>query len=191
MLFVPIPANTLILLWDDKSGAQNGALQTDQAAENCNLTALLPQARTPRSHIAMDKALKIAVIIGALFAGFGVFYHFVIFLPGVEREKAIAAEARRVAYDRCIDWAQRDYDADWAAACKTLAATRAKELKDCLSDKTVTTNPYLGPGYCKRMYADAESSPECTLPRAQADSINAAHKQQQQRCATEARLGLR
>lgn len=34
MLFVPIPANALILLSDDKGKAQNGTLQTDQAT-NC------------------------------------------------------------------------------------------------------------------------------------------------------------
>lgn len=149
----------------------------------------------------MDKAVKLAIIVGALLGGFGVFYHYVVFLPETQREKSTAAERekqeterrelqRRMAYDTCLGAARRNYDANWAAACKDVAVSRAVELKSCLSDKLVTTNPYLGAEHCKRTYGNADPSPECTLPRSRAQSINATHKQEQDRCATEARLGL-
>lgn len=138
----------------------------------------------------MDKLLKMAVVVGALLAGIGVFYHYVIFLPGIEREKATQADRRQQAYGRCIEQAESIYDASWAAACKNVAQSDAMELKNCLSDKMVMTNPYMGAAYCKRTYGATDPSSECTLPKARAESINAAHKQAQQRCATEARLGV-
>lgn len=48
----------------------------------------------------MDKAFKFAIIVGVLLAGFGLFYHYVIYLPDVEqrrveRERAEKEAARR------------------------------------------------------------------------------------------------
>ena len=40
----------------------------------------------------MDKLLKVAVIVGFLLTGFGVFYHYVIFLPDLERQRVAREE---------------------------------------------------------------------------------------------------
>lgn len=149
----------------------------------------------------MDKFVKLAIVVGALLAGFGIFYHYVIFLPGIEHDKAAAAtrqkqdtearEAQRqVIYEGCISAARRNYDANWAAACTSVAQSRAAEFRNCLSDRLVMTNQFMGAEYCKRTYGETDASPECTLPKARADSINATQKQAQEKCVTEARLGL-
>ena len=138
----------------------------------------------------MDKLLKLAIVFGVLLAGTGVFYHYVIFLPGVEKEKTAQLGRRQEAYSRCIEQTESIYDANWAAACKDVAQLEAVELRNCLSDRMVMTNPYMGAAYCKRTFSGADPSPECTLPRVRAESIDTAHKQAQQRCATEARLGV-
>ncbi len=43
----------------------------------------------------MDKMLKLALAIAMLLAGGGVFYHYVIFLPAVERQAAAQAEQEK------------------------------------------------------------------------------------------------
>ena len=143
----------------------------------------------------MDRAVKLAIILGALLAGFGVFYHYVVFLPGAQRERATAAERerqekataaegerqvterrdlqRRIAYESCLVAARRNYDADWATACESVAATREEQLKNCLSDKSIISNRYLGPEHCHSTYGGADPSPECTLPKTRAESIDA------------------
>lgn len=149
----------------------------------------------------MDKVVKLAIIIGAFLAGVGVFYHYVIFLPEAQREESSAADRqkreielrelqRRNAYGACLGEARRNYEAQWAASCKEVAVTRAGELKSCLSNKSVVTNPYMGADFCKRSYGDADPSPQCSLPQSRAQFINDTYKQEQDRCATEARLGL-
>jgi hypothetical protein len=71
-----------------------------------------------------------------------------------------------------------------------VARSQATEFKNCLSDRLVMTNQFMGAEYCKRRYGERDGSPECTLPGTRADSINAAHKREQEKCVTEVRLGL-
>jgi hypothetical protein len=160
-----------------------------EASKEANETA---DTYTPalQAGYRMDKLTRMAVIAGVLLAGIGVFYHYVIFLPGVEHDKAAQAVRRQAAYSRCMEQADSIYNADWATACKDVAESAAVELRNCLSDKLIMTNPYMGASYCKRTFAGADPSPECTLPKSRAQSLNAAHKEAQQRCATEARLGV-
>jgi len=95
----------------------------------------------------MDKLLKFAIVVAVLLAGGGVFYHYVIFLPKVERTKQEqiteenrikqvqideakrAAEserqeaarkdlAKQVGYEQCLQTARVNYAANWATACK-------------------------------------------------------------------------
>ncbi len=144
-----------------------------------------------KTSFSMDKITKLAVITGALLAGIGVFYHYVIFLPGVERDKADKARHRQDAYGQCMEQADISYSTGWATACKNVAESTAMELKNCLSNKVIMTNPYMGASYCNRTFGVADPSPECTLPESRANSLNATYKEEQQRCATEARLGLK
>lgn len=131
----------------------------------------------------MEKLLKIAVMIGLLLAGGGVFYHYVVFLPAVEQQKAAKAEeekaeaarqeeARQQQYETCTASARENYESNWAAACKHVAATRADELRSCLADKLVMTNPYMGASYCKSEYGKSDASADCSLPKGRAESIN-------------------
>jgi hypothetical protein len=149
----------------------------------------------------MDKYLKMALIAMSLMIGIGVFYHYVIYLPAVERHKVEKAEEeKRTAeeketqtqskYEICIDIARLNYEADWAKACEYVAKSEAEDLKACLSDSTIINNRYMGINYCKKKYIFLDSSPKCLLPKTKADSINESHKQAQDRCLTEARVGL-
>jgi len=75
----------------------------------------------------MDKAVKIAIILGILLASFGVFYHYVVYLPDLEQRKAereraeSEATARRAEIER-IEAARR-------AALERRAALLAEEQR--------------------------------------------------------------
>lgn len=114
----------------------------------------------------MDKFVKFAAVIGLLLAGFGVFYHYVIFLPDIEREKAEIAEreklekvdlaerlkqeaerqraVRQWRYDSCIKQARANYDANWAVSCESAAISAKADFKHCLADKQVMSNQFMG-----------------------------------------------
>jgi hypothetical protein len=137
----------------------------------------------------------------ALMVGFSVFYYFVIYLPGLEKQKAeqaerakIDAEVReaqvRLKYETCLVGAHKNYEANWAAACEGVARTIEENLRACLSDKQIMNNPYMGENYCRRIYKTIVSSPDCALPKSRADSINQKYKQEQDKCLTEAKSGL-
>ena len=171
----------------------------------------------------MDKLVKFAVILGALLAGGGVFYHYVIYLPAIQQQEAQReaqrageqkqetaaqeilrqnqmaeraeqnkreAALRQVQYEICKANALKNYDANWAAACVSFARSQEMSLRNCLSDRTIISNPYMGENYCRGTFRNTDSSPTCTLPKVQADSINQAFDGEQQRCLQEARLGL-
>ena len=161
---------------------------------------------------AMDKLMKFAITVGALLAGFGVFYHYVVHLPGLEREKQqraeteqrrkseaqerqkleaeYRAELRRRAYDACLDEARRNYTADWATACKAVASDKNAKLRTCLSDKTIIENRYMGVGWCRSNYGDADATPDCSLPSPRAESLNKQFRTGEERCLAEAKSGL-
>ena len=48
----------------------------------------------------MDKAVKFAIIVGILLAGFGVFYHYVIYLPDVEQRRVERERDEKEASNR-------------------------------------------------------------------------------------------
>lgn len=142
----------------------------------------------------MDQVLRNALIAGALLAGGGVFYHYGIFLPRVEEQKRSdirEKEAnRKQVYSDCMEQARSQYDSSWAAACQSVAESSAMELKNCLKDKLVMSNQFMGAEYCQKTYGSADASPDCILPGKRADTITGYFKHSQDRCATEARLGV-
>lgn len=149
----------------------------------------------------MEKLVKFGVVLGALLAGLGVFYHYVIFLPSVERQKVKQEEAekreaaskeasRQIFYETCKKNANSNYSANWASACEDVARTETMRLRNCLSDRAVMSNPYLGEHYCKSTFGDIDPSPNCSLPKIRAESIDQSFKDAQQRCLAEARDGL-
>ncbi len=154
----------------------------------------------------MDKYLKIAIILSSLLAGVGIFYHYVIYLPGIERQKIEKSEREqkeaaekakqkqeedvareyevKVRYEQCIADARRNYEANWTTACKSVAKSQSEAFLNCLN------TPYMGKDFCKQTFPKRDSSPDCALPKEQAESINQTHKHAQEKCLAEARIGL-
>ena len=149
----------------------------------------------------MDKLMRIAVMFGALLAGSGVFYHYVVFLPGLERtkqeqaatEKREAAEqanAKQVVYESCKQLARATYESNWATACESVANERTASMRNCLVDPAIMKNEFLGKEYCKRTYGDVDPSPSCTLPGVRATAINGYRRTAEDKCLAEAKTGL-
>ena len=161
----------------------------------------------------MDKLLKLAIIIAVLMAGGAVFYHYVVFLPGEEQAKREQAESqqraaaqreesqqraaalrdasRKVAYEECKDTARRSYDANWAAACKGAAKQRRVGFENCLEDRAVMSNQFMGKPYCEKTYGgEIDESGQCSLSGARSETINGIYKDAQEKCMAEAKSGL-
>ena len=149
----------------------------------------------------MDKFLRLALTVGALLAGAGVFYHFVVSLPEIERQKQAQIKADKLetgakeaakqrAYEICQESAKSDYAANWATACETVAMERGTQLRNCLVDPAVMKNEFLGEKYCKRTYGSVDPSINCSLPGARATAINGYFKEAKEKCLAEAKSGL-
>lgn len=149
----------------------------------------------------MDKFIKFAIVIGALLAGGGVFYHYVIFIPGLERTKneqivaekqaaAVAAKERQLLYEQCTASASTNYSANWASACVVIANQTAVKLKNCLADPAILQNQFLGESYCKSTFAATEPSENCTLPSVRAEVVNGYYTSAKEKCLNEAKAGL-
>ena len=63
-------------------------------------------------------------------------------------------------------------------------------LRNCLSDRAIISNPYMGENYCKSTFGNIDPSPNCSLPKGRAESIGQANKDAQQRCLAEAKSGM-
>ena len=149
----------------------------------------------------MDKLMRLAVMFGALLAGGGAFYHYVVFLPGIERakqdqvatEKREAAEqanAKQVAYEACKQLARATYESNWATACESVAKERTAAMRNCLVDPSIMKNEFLGKQFCNRTYGEVDPSASCTLPGVRANSINGYLKTAEDKCLAEAKTGL-
>ena len=75
-----------------------------------------------------------------MLAGAGVFYHFAIYLPGFDSDRKAAEVAatavqekkersKLIAYEACLEAAREGCDADWATACKSVAAKQRRSRK--------------------------------------------------------------
>ena len=161
----------------------------------------------------MDKFFRIAIITGVLLAGIGLFYHYLIYLPEIERERYTALEkkkaesrqeeeSRRPSYIACLGKVRESYEGSWAQSCQN-------ELKKCL-DRGVKGEA--GIAVCRNLWGSSEcqgdrhswttddwnrcgskkldASPRCLLLTEDSDPINAAYEQNKKRCATEAQPRL-
>jgi len=140
----------------------------------------------------MDKWLKVSVAAGTLLAGTGVFYHYVVFLPGVERAREEARQAAAVparsGLDQCRQAAQLLYDVTWASACMTVAIQQQERHTECLKEEAIVLDPSRrGRAHCDQQFGNADGSSECSLPNARAALVNAAFKDAEERCQAEAR----
>jgi hypothetical protein len=148
-----------------------------------------------------DKFTKRAIAIGALMAGVGVFYHYVIFIPGLEKSKQeridkekseadmrTAEKSRQ--YEFCKTTARQVYEEDWANACQSVAEDRKLQYDNCLKDRMVMTNQFMGKQYCVSTYGKIDASSGCTLPGGRADTINESFKDAKDKCLVEFKNGL-
>ena len=146
----------------------------------------------------IDKFTRRVIAIGALMAGVGVFYHYVIFIPGVERAKQEqlgnekkeaelknAEKARQ--YKFCKDSSLKVYDLNWAGACKAVAEDRKLQYENCLNDPLVMSNQFMGKQHCRKTYEKTDPSPECTLPSGRANRIKNDLKEAQEKCLEESK----
>lgn len=167
----------------------------------------------------MDKFIKFAIAIAVLLAGGGVFHHYVIFLPGVERAKQEQLadenrikqeqliEAKRVAeeekqaasrkeltkqitYSSCLISATEDYEGSWAKACVIASVESERKLNNCLADRAIINNQFMGSSYCRSTFPYRDRSPTCTLPGSAADTVNKYFTDAKQKCMDEAKTGL-
>ena len=167
----------------------------------------------------MDKFIKFMIAIAVLLAGGGVFYHYVVFLPHVERAKqeqladenrvkqeqlaeakkgvesekqasALRELSKQIVYEQCLTSARVNYEANWAAACVTAATESERKQRNCLADSAVIANQYMGPSWCRSTYPYLERSPSCTLPGGVADNVNSYFTSAKQKCMEEAKAGL-
>lgn len=121
----------------------------------------------------MDKFVKLAVVLGIVLVGGGFFYHYVIYVPAIESCTAAAAQ---------------NYLSNWSASCQDLANGLENSLRACFSDPKIKA--LMDENYCKRTFGDGDPSPNCSLPRARADPINQAYRDEQEKCLAKAKLGL-
>lgn len=121
----------------------------------------------------MDRTLRWGLIVGVLLAGFGVFYHFVIYLPGQDRE-------RQQAYANCMSTVAKNYDAEWAESCQNIASRAPKLCRELGMSES----------QCENLVGGADPSPNCSLPKVAAEPIEQRRKEQADTCAKAASLGL-
>lgn len=149
----------------------------------------------------MDKFLARGLAAAALLAGAGIFYHYVIYLPGLQREKneaqaeaaAKAAEQqkqRASQYQICMYSARQDYDQNWATACANVAAENKRDYANCLATPSIINNQFMGPQWCQKQYGYFDASANCTLPGSRAEQINKYLADEQSQCEKQAKLGM-
>ena len=149
----------------------------------------------------MDKFLGRALGGAALLIGAGVFYNYVIYLPGIQRERQ-AEEARAAAqlaeqeqqvknrYNFCMQSARESYDNNWTRACQSVAQQNQIDLKQCLSDPSIVNNQFMGPSWCQKQYGKIDPSPDCALPGKRADDVEEKYEAGKTQCQVEAKMGM-
>ena len=149
----------------------------------------------------MDKFVARGLTGAALLAGLGIFYHYVIYEPALQRDretKEAAAVERAEAlqkekankYAVCVDVARVNYDSNWAEACKNVAAENTRDFKNCLATPSIMSNPYMGAQWCQQQYGAIDPQPNCTLPGKRAEQINQYFADSKAQCEREAKLGM-
>jgi hypothetical protein len=152
----------------------------------------------------IDAFLKLSIVAGVLLASSSIAYYYVVYLPDRDAridannaaaeqrraEEKAAAEQRhleeqldaQVRYKECLNNAQEVYSATWAASCKRIAQDDLKEHASCISI-----------GLTKQQCDAAHNhdpSPNCALPHATAQSIEASLNKARELCLQASKAGL-
>jgi hypothetical protein len=137
----------------------------------------------------MHQLLKTPLIAAALLAGAAVLYRAAVPVPGEGAVTSMPSGPQRLGLERCKEHVLMVHDVRWAAACTVLAEQEATRHAQCLADAAMVGNPQLGKDYCNRTLAEADGSAECTLPPERAAPLNAMLRDDEEKCAVEARAG--
>jgi hypothetical protein len=135
----------------------------------------------------MHQSLKTTLIAAMLLAGAAVLFRAAITVPGERAVTPMPSGPQRLALERCEEHVLMVHDVRWAAACMALAEQNEARYAKCLEDPAIVGNPQLGKDYCKRTLAEADGSAECTLPPVRAAPLNAILRDDEEKCAVEAR----
>jgi predicted glutamine amidotransferase len=161
----------------------------------------------------MDKHLRITIIVAILMVSLSASYYFVIYLPGLEKQKKEQTERekeqterekeqterehkiarlresiiKREQYSTCLRYARKNYETEWAETCEKVAVISTEALSACLA-RVKYNSPE--ENYCRKNHPTTSPSPDCSLPKSKADELNQKHKQAQDKCIAEANAGL-
>ena len=80
---------------------------------------------------------------------------------------------------RCMDDAQRNYDARWASSCKRVAEETIADRAHCTYSKEE----------CDSYYKPRDPSPNCALPLMLANDLQADVETARGRCSQESKMG--
>lgn len=161
---------------------------------------------------AIKLVLAIGLVLAALIASAGVFYYYVVFVPNLEQQKLDLekqklkekqeaeakalkkkeqdAEQRNQAYQDCITNAELLYTQNWSNSCQGLADRNQSNLTNCMNDRNIQNNPYMGESYCQKMFGNTEFDANCSLPGAVADGIEKLRTERKAACMSEAQQAL-
>lgn len=107
---------------------------------------------------------------------------------------AAQADARKARIVRCTINASQIYTEAWATACIDNAKRTRSDLQACIN-KAEKIAQYISGGYnyknlletyvanCKETYGNADSSPNCLLPKGVADGLNGGLQKEEKMCA--------
>jgi hypothetical protein len=116
---------------------------------------------------SMDKTLKYAVMTAALLAGGSIFYHYVIYLPGVERQKVEQAAQEKL--ERELRAEQEKLESELRAEQEKLQKElRAEqEMQDAARQKELRQQTYYSCLADVRLNYEANWASQCEIQREQ------------------------
>jgi len=163
----------------------------------------------------VDKLLKSSIIVASLLAGIGAFYHYVIYLPGLEQQKAESErEEKQEAAQRAAQEREEAFMRDYQELAEAQNRKIEREIayNNCLGNanknhialwaseciaqakndserfKNCILDPNLTRQYCESLWRRPDPRPNCALPIKLAESLNTRHEKAKQRCLAEAKL---
>jgi hypothetical protein len=142
--------------------------------------------------VDVDKFLRFALGVAALLGGVGIFYHYVVYAPSIEREKnerlKLQQQQRSEDYRACMATTREKYKLSWSDACKSIAAQNTRKLKNCLETPSIVGNPFMGSQWCNEQYGDIDSSEECLLPSRTVDRLAKYYSDAKKQCETDVKF---
>lgn len=102
--------------------------------------------------------------------------------------------AREDQVNECLHKVNQEHNARWARYCKENTKRERRQLKNCIDQRKATTRLIYSSSddienadkadlaSCNSMYGDSDSSADCLLPKALADSLNNGYEKSVEVC---------